>query len=82
MSLLKRLTPKKLEANQANAPLSQGPGTAEGIERIRDVQLVHGTVLGVGKRDILREKCANRGTNPLSPLESVGCIKLTRHETT
>jgi len=44
MSLLKRLTlsPKKLEANQANARLSQGPATAEGIERIRDAHLQHG----------------------------------------
>ncbi|HEV2424720.1 MAG TPA: hypothetical protein VGZ29_07830 [Terriglobia bacterium] len=44
MSLLKRLTltPRKLEANQANAQLSQGPATAEGIERIRDAQVVHG----------------------------------------
>lgn len=44
MSLLKRLTltPKKLEANQANAQLSQGPTTVEGIERIRNAQLVHG----------------------------------------
>ncbi len=44
MSLLKRLalTTRKLEANQANARMSQGPATAEGIERIREARLVHG----------------------------------------
>ncbi len=44
MSLVKHptLTPQKLEANQANARLSQGPATTEGIERIREAQLVHG----------------------------------------
>jgi hypothetical protein len=44
MSLLKRLTltSRKLEANQANARLSRGPVTAEGIERIREAHLHHG----------------------------------------
>jgi len=54
------LTPKKLEANQANARLPHGAVT-RGLGP-RD----HG---GPGKRDILREKCANRGTNPPSPSE-------------
>ncbi|HEV2424053.1 MAG TPA: hypothetical protein VGZ29_04405 [Terriglobia bacterium] len=42
MSLLKRLsfTPKKHEANQPNAQLSQGPATVEGIERIRVERLL------------------------------------------
>jgi hypothetical protein len=45
MSLVKRpaLTPQKLEANQANALISQGPVTAGGIEGIRYAHLRHGS---------------------------------------
>ncbi len=44
MSLLKHpaLTPQKLEANQANARLSKGPATTEGIERVHEAHLLHG----------------------------------------
>jgi hypothetical protein len=44
MSLVKspELTPEKLAANQANGRQSQGPATAEGVERIRAASARHG----------------------------------------
>jgi hypothetical protein len=36
------LTPKKLAANRANAQLSHGPVTAEGLIRVRDSNIKHG----------------------------------------
>ena len=44
MSLTKkrRLTPERLAANQANAQLSHGPVTAEGLERSRQAMVKHG----------------------------------------
>jgi hypothetical protein len=37
------LTPKKLAANRANAQLSRGPITLEGLNRVRDSNIKHGT---------------------------------------
>jgi hypothetical protein len=44
MSLVKspEMTPAKTAANQANAHLSHGPATLEGMERLRDANTVHG----------------------------------------
>src|SRR5215472_3141555 len=36
------LTPKKLAANRANAQLSRGPITPEGLIRMRDSKIKHG----------------------------------------
>ncbi|HXJ96610.1 MAG TPA: hypothetical protein VMT20_27540 [Terriglobia bacterium] len=36
------LTPKKLAANRANAQLSRGPITPEGLIRMRDSKMKHG----------------------------------------
>jgi hypothetical protein len=36
------LTPKKLAANRANAQLSRGPITLEGLIRLRDSKMKHG----------------------------------------
>jgi len=44
MSLTKKpeMTPEKIAANQANAHLSHGPATPEGMERLRDANTKHG----------------------------------------
>ena len=44
MSLTKKpeMTPEKISANQANAHLSHGPVTPEGMERMRDAKTLHG----------------------------------------
>ncbi len=44
MSLIKKpeMTPEKLAANQANAQLSRGPVTPEGLERARQASVRHG----------------------------------------
>jgi hypothetical protein len=44
VSLIKKLevTPERVAANQANAQLSRGPVTPEGLERAREARVVHG----------------------------------------
>jgi len=44
MSLTKKpeMTPEKIAANQANAHLSNGPTTPEGMERLREARTIHG----------------------------------------
>ena len=44
MSLIKRLlvTPEKLAANRSNGAQSHGPATPEGLERVREANLLHG----------------------------------------
>jgi hypothetical protein len=36
------MTPEKLAANRANGAQSHGPATAEGPERVREANLLHG----------------------------------------
>ena len=51
MSLIKKpeLTSEKLAANQANAQLSRGPMTPEGLERAREARVIHGFYSESGK---------------------------------
>jgi len=44
MSLTKKpeMTPQKIAANQANARLSDGPATPQGMERLREANTIHG----------------------------------------
>jgi hypothetical protein len=44
VSLIKKLevTPERIAANQANAQLSRGPVTPDGLERAREARVIHG----------------------------------------